>query len=53
MRILFGFFRKETQQAGVVHERHHEFKVDELVQTIKENSLKDMYAHVLWIFGKK
>ena len=43
----------EAQQVGVVYERHHAFKVGELMQTIKENSIKDMFAHVLWIFGKK
>lgn len=43
----------EAQQVGVVYQRHHAFKVGELVQTIKENSIKDMFAHVLWIFGKK
>lgn len=43
----------EMQQVGVVYERHHAFKVDELVQTIKENSIKDMIKHVWWIFGGK
>jgi DMSO reductase anchor subunit len=43
----------EAEQVGVVYERHHAFKVVELMQTIKENSIKDMFAHVLWIFGKK
>lgn len=43
----------ELEQVGVVYERHHAFKVDELMQTIKENSIKDMFAHILWIFGKK
>jgi len=43
----------EAPQVGVVYQRHHAFKVDELMQTIKENSIKDMLAHVLWIFGKK
>jgi len=38
---------------GVVYERHHAFKVDELWQTIKENSLKDMFKHVVWILGGK
>jgi hypothetical protein len=31
----------EAEQVGVVYERHHAFKVDELMQTIKENSIKD------------
>lgn len=43
----------ESPQVGVVYERHHAFKVDELIQTIKENSLHDMLEHVKWIFGKK
>jgi len=43
----------ESPQVGVVYERHHAFKVDELIQTIKENSLSDMLEHVKWIFGKK
>ena len=43
----------EMQQVGVVYERHHAFKVDELIQTIKENSIKDMITHVRWIFGGK
>ena len=41
----------DMQQVGVVYERHHAFKIDELIQTIKENSIKDMIAHVRWIFG--
>lgn len=43
----------DAPQHGVVYERHHAFKVDELIQTIKENSLQDMLEHVKWIFGKK
>ena len=43
----------DMQQVGVVYERHHAFKIDELIQTIKENSIKDMIAHVRWIFGSK
>ena len=42
----------DMQQVGVAYERHHVFKVDELIQTIKENSIKDMFDHVKWIFGK-
>ncbi len=33
-------------QLGVAYERHHVFKFDELMQTIRENSLSDMLAHV-------
>ncbi len=43
----------DAPQHGVVYERHHAFKFDELIQTIKENSLDDMLEHVKWIFGKK
>ena len=43
----------QAQQVGVVYERHHAFKLGELMQTIKENSLNDMLEHVKWIFGKK
>ena len=43
----------EMQQVGVVYERHHAFKIDELLQTIKENSVKDVINHVRWIFGSK
>ncbi|MFK5949279.1 MAG: dimethyl sulfoxide reductase anchor subunit, partial [Methylococcales bacterium] len=43
----------DSPQHGVVYERHHAFKVGELIETIKENSLSDMLEHVKWIFGKK
>jgi len=43
----------ESPQVGVAYQAHHAFKVDELIETIKENSLKDMLDHVKWIFGKK
>jgi len=43
----------DAPQHGVVYERHHAFKVDELIETIKENSLSDMLEHIKWIFGKK
>ncbi len=43
----------DAPQVGVVYERHHAFKLGELIQTIKENSLDDMLEHVKWIFGKK
>ena len=42
----------DAPQHGVAYERHHPFKVDELIKTIKENSIKDMIDHVKWIFGK-
>jgi len=42
----------DSPQHGVVYERHHAFKMNELMQTIKENSVKDMLDHVKWIFGK-
>ena len=42
----------DAPQHGVAYERHHAFKVNELIQTLKKNSLKDMLDHVKWIFGK-
>lgn len=42
----------DAPQHGVAYERHHAFKVNELIQTLKEHSLKDMVDHVKWIFGK-
>lgn len=43
----------EMQQVGVVYERHHAFKLDELIKTIKAHSIQDMVEHIRWIFGKK
>ncbi|MGR9115627.1 MAG: DmsC/YnfH family molybdoenzyme membrane anchor subunit, partial [Gammaproteobacteria bacterium] len=42
----------DASQLGVAYERHHAFKVGELLKTLKENSLQDMIDHVKWIFGK-
>jgi len=42
----------DKPQHGVAYERHHEFKVKELMQTIREHSLQDMIAHVKGIVGK-
>ncbi|MDD5265523.1 MAG: dimethyl sulfoxide reductase anchor subunit [Methylococcales bacterium] len=42
----------DAPQHGVAYERHHAFKVNELMQTIKDHSLRDMVDHVKWIFGK-
>ena len=42
----------DAPQHGVAYERHHAFKFDELITTMKETSIKDMYKHVKWIFGK-
>jgi DMSO reductase iron-sulfur subunit len=42
----------DSPQHGIVYERHHTFKVDELIRTIQETSLRDMIAHVKWILGK-
>lgn len=39
-------------QHGIVYERHHTFKVDELIQTIKETSLSDMIEHAKSILRK-
>ena len=36
----------DMPQMGVAYEHHHPFKVGELMQTIKENSLKDMVGHM-------
>ncbi len=36
----------DMPQVGVVHERHHPFRLDELIQTIQEHSIKDMLAHL-------
>jgi len=43
----------DMQQTGVVYERHHAFKVGELIETLKANSVSDMVKHVKWIFGVK
>jgi len=43
----------DMPQTGVAYERHHAFKASELIQTLKENSIKDMLEHVKWIFGAK
>jgi DMSO reductase anchor subunit len=40
----------EMPQMGVAYERHHPFRVDELLQTIRETPLKAMFAHVRWVF---
>jgi hypothetical protein len=42
----------DAPQHGVAYERHHAFKLDELIKTLKENSIKDMINHVKWIVGK-
>lgn len=42
----------DAPQHGVAYERHHAFKLDELIQTFKETSIQDMIAHVKWIIGK-
>ncbi len=42
----------QMPQLGVAYERHHPFKVDELLQTIRQTSLRDMVAHIRWIFGR-
>jgi hypothetical protein len=43
----------DREQVGVVYEGHHKFNTKELLQTIKENSPKDMFNHVKWIFTGK
>jgi DMSO reductase iron-sulfur subunit len=42
----------DKPQHGVAYERHHAFNVKELMQTIRENSFRDMITHVKWIVGK-
>ncbi len=39
-------------QLGVAYERHHPFRFDELMQTVRETSLRDMLNHIRWIFGR-
>ena len=41
----------DSPQHGVAYERHHAFKLDELLKTVKESSIKDMFKHIKWIFG--
>lgn len=43
----------ERPQVGIVYERHHPFKFDELIKTIKANSFHDMLAHVKMILNFK
>ncbi|MGR8979441.1 MAG: DmsC/YnfH family molybdoenzyme membrane anchor subunit [Gammaproteobacteria bacterium] len=42
----------DAPQHGVAYERHHPFDVEALMETIKETSIKDMIAHIKWIFGR-
>jgi DMSO reductase anchor subunit len=42
----------DAPQHGVAYERHHAFKVDELIKTIKETSVAEMFEHIRGIFGK-
>lgn len=43
----------DMQQLGVAYERHHKFDVKELMQTVKENSLADMFSHAKSILTGK
>lgn len=43
----------DMQQLGVAYERHHKFDVKELMQTVKENSLADMFAQIKVILTGK
>ncbi len=43
----------DMQQLGVAYERHHKFDIGELMQTIRETSLKDMSAHIRSILTGK
>ena len=40
----------DMEQMGVVYEGHHKFKVDELLETIKTTSLKEVIDHIKGIF---
>lgn len=42
----------DAPQHGVVYERHHPFRLNELIDTIKSHTLDDVIKHVKWIFGK-
>jgi len=43
----------DMQQLGVAYERHHKFDAKELMQTVKENSLSDMFLHAKSILTGK
>jgi len=43
----------EREEVGVVYEGHHKFNLKELLQTVRENSIKDIILHVRWIFTGK
>ncbi len=43
----------DMPQIGVAYERHHPFRMDELLQTLREHSIGDMIAHVRWILTGK
>lgn len=42
----------DAPQHGVAYEKHHDFDIKALIQTVKEHSIMDMVKHVKWIFGK-
>ncbi len=41
----------DMPQLGVAYERHHPFRFDELMQTIRETSLREMIGHVRWVLS--
>ncbi len=43
----------EMDTVGVVYERHHQFKLGDLIDTIRENSLQDMWNHIKWVVTGK
>lgn len=43
----------DMQQLGVAHERHHAFKMDELITTIKETNLRTAWSNVQQILTGK
>ncbi len=43
----------DMPQLGVAYERHHPFRFDELMQTLRETSLREMVGHVRWVLTGK
>ena len=43
----------DMPQMGVVYERHHPFRVDELLHTLRQTSFKQLFTHIQWIFGAR
>ncbi len=43
----------DMPQMGVAYERHHPFRVDELLDTLRKTSLREMFGHVCWVLTGK